>query len=198
MVTPKDKAEQAEETAIKEKAAALMAKPQGTAAPSGPGAQTPATAKRNAVMADLAARHKATIDAANAEEARKKAIPVRRNDSRPLEPPRPTPTPTPKPEPTPPRPPTDPFPSMAHGMAPGMAPGMGASTGGDPAAFNAKVAEVKNSVGGSPMGTSPGMKRGGAVRSKPQTKFSSGGSVGSTSRRGDGIAQRGKTRGTMR
>ena len=80
--------------------------------------------------------------------------------------------------------------------------GMGASMGGDPAAFNAKAAEVKNLVGGSPMGTppgmAPGMKRGGAVRNKPQTKFSSGGSVGSTSRRGDGIAQRGKTRGTMR
>jgi hypothetical protein len=45
--------------------------------------------------------------------------------------------------------------------------------------------------------TPPGMKRGGAVRSKPQTKFASGGSVGSASRRGDGIAQRGKTKGRM-
>lgn len=45
--------------------------------------------------------------------------------------------------------------------------------------------------------TLPGMKRGGAVRSKPQTKFASGGSVGSASRRGDGIAQRGKTKGRM-
>ena len=43
----------------------------------------------------------------------------------------------------------------------------------------------------------PGMKRGGAVRNKPQTKFSSGGSVGSASKRGDGIAQRGKTKGRM-
>jgi len=43
----------------------------------------------------------------------------------------------------------------------------------------------------------PGMKRGGAVRSKPQTKFASGGSVGGASRRGDGIAQRGKTKGRM-
>ena len=43
----------------------------------------------------------------------------------------------------------------------------------------------------------PSMKRGGAVRSKPQTKFASGGSVGSASRRGDGIAQRGKTKGRM-
>ena len=41
------------------------------------------------------------------------------------------------------------------------------------------------------------MKRGGAVRSKPQTKFASGGSVSSASKRGDGIAQRGKTRGRM-
>ena len=43
----------------------------------------------------------------------------------------------------------------------------------------------------------PGMKRGGAVRKKPQTKFASGGSVGGASRRGDGIAQRGKTKGRM-
>ena len=40
-----------------------------------------------------------------------------------------------------------------------------------------------------------GMKRGGAVRSKSQTKFASGGSVGSASKRADGIAQRGKTKG---
>ena len=40
-------------------------------------------------------------------------------------------------------------------------------------------------------------KKGGAVRSKPQTKFASGGSVGGASRRGDGIAQRGKTKGRM-
>lgn len=42
-----------------------------------------------------------------------------------------------------------------------------------------------------------GMKRGGAVRNKPQTKFASGGSVSSASKRGDGIAQRGKTKGRM-
>jgi hypothetical protein len=41
------------------------------------------------------------------------------------------------------------------------------------------------------------MRKGGAVRSKPQTKFASGGSVGGASRRGDGIAQRGKTKGRM-
>lgn len=40
-------------------------------------------------------------------------------------------------------------------------------------------------------------RRGGAVRNKPQTKFASGGSVGGASRRGDGIAQRGKTKGRM-
>jgi len=41
------------------------------------------------------------------------------------------------------------------------------------------------------------MRKGGAVRSKPQTNFASGGSVGSASKRGDGIAQRGKTKGRM-
>jgi len=192
----RDEAEIAKETAIKEKAAA----------PNSPGAQTPATAKRNAVMADLAARHNATIGAANAEEKRKKAIPVRRNDSQPPRPPPQSQTPPPPPRP-PPRPhatgepgpympigdPSQPYP-VAKGDLMSKLSGMGASMGGDPAAFNAKAAEVRNMVGGSP----PGMKRGGAVRNKPQTKFSSGGSVGSTSRRGDGIAQRGKTRGTMR
>jgi hypothetical protein len=59
---------------------------------------------------------------------------------------------------------------------------------------------VGNAVGnavGSALGKSMGMKRGGAVRNKPQTKFASGGSVGSASKRGDGIAQRGKTKGRM-
>lgn len=45
----------------------------------------------------------------------------------------------------------------------------------------------------------PGMKKGGAVRAKTSTvKMASGGSTSSASRRGDGIAQRGKTRGRMR
>jgi hypothetical protein len=39
----------------------------------------------------------------------------------------------------------------------------------------------------------PGMKRGGAVK-----KYAKGGSVGSASKRADGCAQRGKTRGKMR
>ena len=47
----------------------------------------------------------------------------------------------------------------------------------------------------SPTGGAFGMKRGGSVRNKPATKFSSGGSVSKASSRGDGIAQRGKTRG---
>jgi hypothetical protein len=41
----------------------------------------------------------------------------------------------------------------------------------------------------------PAMKRGGSVRNKPAAKFSSGGSTNKTSSRGDGIAQRGKTKG---
>ena len=44
----------------------------------------------------------------------------------------------------------------------------------------------------------PGMKRGGSVRNKPEAKFSSGGSASKASSRGDGIAQRGKTKGRMR
>jgi hypothetical protein len=41
------------------------------------------------------------------------------------------------------------------------------------------------------------MKRGGAVRGKSETKYSSGGSTSKASSRGDGIAQRGKTKGKM-
>lgn len=41
----------------------------------------------------------------------------------------------------------------------------------------------------------PLMKRGGKVRNKPAAKFSSGGSTSKASSRGDGIAQRGKTKG---
>ena len=41
----------------------------------------------------------------------------------------------------------------------------------------------------------PAMKRGGKVRNKPAAKFSSGGSTSKASSRGDGIAQRGKTKG---
>lgn len=41
----------------------------------------------------------------------------------------------------------------------------------------------------------PAMKRGGKVRDKSSEKFSSGGSTGQASKRGDGIAQRGKTKG---
>ena len=46
-------------------------------------------------------------------------------------------------------------------------------------------------------GMGPGMKRGGKVRDKGQARFASGGSVSKTSSRGDGIAQRGKTKGRM-
>lgn len=44
-------------------------------------------------------------------------------------------------------------------------------------------------------GGAPAMKRGGSVRNKPSAKFSSGGSTSKASSRGDGIAQRGKTKG---
>jgi hypothetical protein len=44
----------------------------------------------------------------------------------------------------------------------------------------------------------PAMKKGGAVKAKaPVKKMASGGAVSSTSKRGDGIAQRGKTKGRM-
>jgi hypothetical protein len=42
-----------------------------------------------------------------------------------------------------------------------------------------------------------GMKKGGAVKKKPVAKYASGGSVSSASRRADGIATKGKTRGKM-
>jgi hypothetical protein len=41
------------------------------------------------------------------------------------------------------------------------------------------------------------MRRGGSVKNKQTAKFSSGGSVSKASSRGDGIAQRGKTKGRM-
>jgi hypothetical protein len=43
-----------------------------------------------------------------------------------------------------------------------------------------------------------GMKKGGRVKAKPAKKMSSGGvTVSSASKRGDGIAQKGKTKGRM-
>ena len=73
--------------------------------------------------------------------------------------------------------PTMPSPGMS---SPNIAPKPTALSPGGPSAFPAL-----------------GMKRGGAVKAKQPTKFSSGGSVSSASKRGDGIAQRGKTRGKM-
>jgi len=61
-------------------------------------------------------------------------------------------------------------------------------------------------MGGKPMSSTPMssvspnpmmMRRGGFVRNKPEAKFSSSGSVSKASSRGDGIAQRGKTKGRM-
>jgi hypothetical protein len=52
-----------------------------------------------------------------------------------------------------------------------------------------------NMMSSSPAGGVPAMKRGGSVRSKPAAKFSSSGSTSKISSRGDGIAQRGKTKG---
>jgi hypothetical protein len=98
---------------------------------------------------------------------------------------------------------------MAESRAPQMpSPGMGASApNAAKADVAAKMAESRApqmpSPGGAPMtipkapSQSMAMRKGGAVRSKPQTKFASGGSVGSASKRGDGIAQRGKTKGRM-
>ena len=98
---------------------------------------------------------------------------------------------------------------MAESRAPQMpSPGMGASApNAAKADVAAKMAESRApqmpSPGGAPMTTpkapsqSMAMRKGGAVRSKPQTKFASGGSVSSASKRGDGIAQRGKTKGRM-
>ena len=73
--------------------------------------------------------------------------------------------------------PTMPSPGMS---SPNMAPKPTTLSPGGPNAFPAL-----------------GMKRGGAVKTKQPTKFASGGSVSSASKRGDGIAQRGKTKGKM-
>ena len=43
----------------------------------------------------------------------------------------------------------------------------------------------------------PNFKKGGKARAKPMQKFASGGSVSSASKRGDGIAQKGKTKGRI-
>lgn len=43
----------------------------------------------------------------------------------------------------------------------------------------------------------PNFKKGGKAKAKPMKKFASGGSVSSASKRGDGIAQKGKTRGRI-
>jgi hypothetical protein len=48
------------------------------------------------------------------------------------------------------------------------------------------------------MGQAPTMKKGGKVKSSAsKSKYSSGGSVSSASKRADGIAMKGKTRGKM-
>ena len=44
----------------------------------------------------------------------------------------------------------------------------------------------------------PAFRKGGKVTKKPVKKFAKGGTVSSASKRGDGCATKGKTRGTMR
>ena len=64
----------------------------------------------------------------------------------------------------------------------------------------------RNSMGTNPMGMNPmggdagaagGFKKGGKVKAKKASGYSSGGSTTKASKRGDGIAQRGKTKGRM-
>jgi hypothetical protein len=59
--------------------------------------------------------------------------------------------------------------------------------------YNAKDKDKDKKTAVDATGKTPGMKRGGAVQ-----KYAKGGSVGSASKRADGCAQRGKTRGKMR
>ena len=59
----------------------------------------------------------------------------------------------------------------------------------------AKPMMTPTTAGPTAVPTAPAMKRGGKVRDKSSEKFSSGGSTGQASKRGDGIAQRGKTKG---
>jgi hypothetical protein len=67
--------------------------------------------------------------------------------------------------------------------------------GGIPALldYNAKDKDKDKKAAVDASMKTPGMKRGGAVK-----KYAKGGSVGSASKRADGCAQRGKTRGKMR
>jgi hypothetical protein len=59
------------------------------------------------------------------------------------------------------------------------------------------IGNVRNVAGlGNTLGKSLGMKKGGAVKA-PAKKMASGGKVSSASKRGDGIASKGKTRGKM-
>ena len=67
--------------------------------------------------------------------------------------------------------------------------------GGIPALldYNAKGKDEDKKAAVDASMKTPGMKRGGAVK-----KYAKGGSVSSASKRADGCAQRGKTRGKMR
>ena len=56
------------------------------------------------------------------------------------------------------------------------------------------IGTEKKAIGNEPLKL--GMKKGGAVK-KPVARYASGGSVGSASKRGDGIATKGKTKGRM-
>ena len=109
--------------------------------------------------------------------------------------------------------------SMGGGMGGGMPPASTSKAAMDylaaarAGANSANTTTTKDMMGGGgsgvPFGQAMGqlgmgggmgetMKKGGAVKSKaPVKKMASGGSTSSTSKRADGIAQRGKTRGKM-
>jgi hypothetical protein len=122
------------------------------------------------------------------------------------------PKPTPRPMPLPPKfDPTDPVKPLPPGV---QAPIKGTGPTpmptpdyqkqyGDPAEVAAKVAANPNPAPYDKEATMKamanqmgGMKKGGAVK-KAAKRYVSGGSVSSASKRGDGIAQKGKTRGKM-
>lgn len=92
-----------------------------------------------------------------------------------------------------PLPPTTPTGTGAP-MASVNPPPTGALMGASDGPYN--MTTIKG-IQSQPLPSTNTFRRGGAVRSKPQTKSSSSSSVSKASKRGDGIAQRGKTRGRM-
>jgi hypothetical protein len=80
-----------------------------------------------------------------------------------------------------------------YAAGPGSVRGLGSAMSGPKVGLNTAMGMNKMAGAAAGLGKAFGMKSGGAVKA-PAKKMASGGKVSSASRRGDGIAQRGKTR----